>query len=231
MKKIIILFLILSGFTFLSCQKEEVCYSCNSDIDAWVKENKANLTKLSSNELLKFDGSRQAAVFRAMESSQKELLWVEKFNTIISTSESFSGDEKEHIKLLKDYILDSNLFNSTLLEEHHNYLLKWVEIGKRNFSWSDVDIAYLLITLYTTDAERDSLKKKAEQNIFERNLPLNELAREVPPGEKDKCTCNTELSLCGIVHDCLDFDTCEDTESGCGLLWLYPCDGECYHSA
>lgn len=219
MKHILIIFLLLQGVLF-SCTKEEICYSCDPEVDAWVKENKESLTSISTSEIAQYKGARQSAIFRAMSVSKQQSLWLEKFDSILKNSESFSQKEKEHIRIVRDYIIDSNVFsNRGLEEEHHTYLNNWMGTGKRDFGWSDADLVYLLVTLYTTDEERASLIQ------FASNISTKEgLSRE-------DCTCNTKISICNIAHECLDLGTCDKTNSGCGLFWSDECNGDCWVGA
>jgi len=40
------------------------------------------------------------------------------------------------------------------------------------------------------------------------------------------CTCSTQSDWCPITGSCNSTD-CKPTESGCGTIWSYPCDGAC----
>jgi hypothetical protein len=40
------------------------------------------------------------------------------------------------------------------------------------------------------------------------------------------CTCSTQSDWCPITGHC-DGTDCRPTESGCGTIWSYPCDGAC----
>lgn len=44
--------------------------------------------------------------------------------------------------------------------------------------------------------------------------------------DKSPCTCSTKSDWCPISGYCAVTD-CARTDSGCGTLWTYPCDGTC----
>lgn len=51
------------------------------------------------------------------------------------------------------------------------------------------------------------------------------LAHHARPAETPACDCSRESDWC--TYDCWS-NQCKSSPSGCGSLWLYPCDGLCY---
>ena len=143
MKKKIPLFLILVALATLSssCQKD-LTYSCDPDIDIWVKENIASIQQMTRSEFIEVNNaSTQRGGYNAMTTEQKHNIWLEKLNAVITLE--WTKKEVEHIESLINTIKN----NLDWLEEiddnnneFHLWTYKWVEYAKEVLNWRDETI-------------------------------------------------------------------------------------------
>lgn len=81
-------------------QKTELYYSCNREIDHWVRENINNISKITREDFLAYrnDVDRQKAIYAALSPEQKTHLWKAKIEDVLSLS--WSEKERMHIASL-----------------------------------------------------------------------------------------------------------------------------------
>ncbi len=199
MKKLTLLF----GFILLfsSCNTKEECYSCNADIDAWVKENKTELMSMDREELSKLDLSRQRAALRMFSPERKKLLWTEKLTEVLQTP--FSNDEKKYLKYAEN-VLKTHSFKKPFTEKESKEILDWMEQGKLKFGWTN---EFLFNSFFIVGNSHDNQRINPEE-------PL------------DDCSCRYSISCFPIGRGC-DYNDCSDTNDGCGFFGNSECKGIC----
>ena len=94
--KHIFLILILP-LTFISCEKKEPEFSCDPEINKYVKDHKKSLADISLDELNTYEISLQRAIFNSWDPIKKRSVWLEKLNTVL-VKEELSLYEQEHLK-------------------------------------------------------------------------------------------------------------------------------------
>ncbi len=80
---------------FASCQKEEI-YSCNEEVNDWVKENLKEIRTMTRSEWKNLDEYVKRGCFVAFTQQQKVDFWKEKFNEALELG--WTKEEAEHIK-------------------------------------------------------------------------------------------------------------------------------------
>lgn len=219
----------------VSCSQDETIYSCNPEINLWVKENKQSIDVMSSNEFLSLERDYQKASYIAFSPKQRENLWVSKITE--ASKLDWSKDEQEHIgKLLIALEEHSNVFSKDCPEEYKDdfkiWVYQWIKEGEEVFNWSPKLIKNLLFSpnqLLSKDGEIKGGKNKVTRQIKTRSEDGGDSNRN--------CNCNSNSSHGeGIFSDDCSEDShcvqgywnCESKWAGCGLFFLDSCDGYCW---
>jgi hypothetical protein len=213
------------------CQKDDLVYSCDPKEDAIVKENIVEIRKMTSNEWVSVSENYKRPVFRAFTPIQRQNLWVDKLN---KTIESFQWNdlEKEHIGLLRDYVVDHpELFSSTdtlVRKNCQDFRESWFAYAQNSLGWTMqqiASIAYSPNKLLNQSGDLAHTSTNPSQIFVVNEVPLPETIR-LKSGQEWDCNCNKAHDFCSKLEECQDAD-CNETVHGCGWIWLAPCDGKC----
>lgn len=105
--------------TMVSCSSDELTYSCDKEINQWVKDNIESIQQMDRSDWLSVSGEMSIATYRAFTHQQRVRFWQDKFAEV----KQLPWNEKElrHIEWAESYI-DSHLdiFNSDPLSEEQN---------------------------------------------------------------------------------------------------------------
>ena len=71
-------FLLVIILSLVSCNKNEVIYSCNSEVNDWVNKNLYGISTMTRSEWKALDNEYKIPVFRAFSQEQRILFWKEK---------------------------------------------------------------------------------------------------------------------------------------------------------
>lgn len=71
-------------FTLFSCQQDEMLYSCDPEVNEYIKSNLSDIQTMSRNRFLEIERDLQPSIFNAFTPEQKQLIWIEKFQNILS---------------------------------------------------------------------------------------------------------------------------------------------------
>ncbi len=214
MKTILLSVCLLS--VLFSCRQSEFEFSCDPVINAYVLENRDELSKVPVTEFADFDLLLQKAVYNSWDAQKKRDVWIGKIKHVLSSG-SFSEQERFHLQKLIDHI-GTDYFVEAKIEENQAkpYLFaeEWINYATDKLGWSDQYIAFLVYRLYTEQYQfNDELSMLEGLN---RNISVN--------SESGSCACNTSSDYCG-AYNC-NFNGCSTT-SGCGWLWSEQCNGIC----
>ena len=197
-------------FLFFSCNKQEVCYSCDPEIDVFVKENKEQLLDFTLANITILGSEKQKAVYRSYNTIKKASLWKEKYKTILQNVDNrFTKEELKEIAVLHDFISPEIIENN---EKIRPFVEEWYLRTKDEFSWNDNRYRFLLFSL------------ESDESVY-----LSQRA-DIPV----ECNCNDIHSgiiiedCPSIMPECIKVDTCEATQSGCGFFWAEACNGDCF---
>lgn len=213
---------------FLSCSHEDEIFSCNPDVNNWVKENKSYIQTLTRAQWYKLDYRVSQASYIAFSPSQKEEFWKEKFKEVKLLN--WSSEEIKHIQDAENYILEHEHFFSEVLpseeeiDDFEIFFSKWVKQGVKNFGWTKKTALAIVGTGYKMiDLQGNVLLPEKSSNMTMVTLHKEE--------EQTGCNCNTESMISCILDPFGPCDTsyskCESSFRGCGFVWSYPCDGTC----
>ena len=204
---IIVLFLSLS-----SCNKNEVVYSCDNDVNDWVYENLDNIASMTRSEWKSLDDEYKIPVFRAFTQEQRVLFWNEKINDIISGYD-WNVEEHKHIVELLNFINNnvdifdfSTEYSDEQIERIEVFSYKWIENALNELGW-DLPLIKAIV------ASGDDIGSNSETGNVELRNP--------------KCNCNTEswVEWCITTH--CDGGNCLESNHGCAFLLVGECNGSC----
>ncbi|MDD4193444.1 MAG: bacteriocin fulvocin C-related protein [Mangrovibacterium sp.] len=149
MKTILLSVCLLS--VLFSCRQSEFEFSCDPVINAYVLENRDELSKVPVTEFADFDLLLQKAVYNSWDAKKKRDVWIGKIKHVLSSG-SFSEQERFHLQKLIDHI-GTDYFVETKIEENqvdqHLFSDEWISYATGKLGWSDQYVAFLVYRLYT----------------------------------------------------------------------------------
>ncbi|HYQ56104.1 MAG TPA: bacteriocin fulvocin C-related protein [Draconibacterium sp.] len=208
-----IFFAVIIAFLVISCEEEQISYSCDPEIDAIVKSGVIESSQLDLSELLEYDIQLQKAIYRSMSPQKKKAIWIERLDKIM-TNKDFSLMELGHIDKLKTYVMqdsfDPSKDDQEILDVRKAIENEWKKIAIDKLNWDLSKVGFMVSSLYVSEL-------KYQETIQDQiGLTLEMLEAD--------CSCSSESSYCGgpacIVGGCTE-------TSACGWLWQYSCDGYC----
>jgi hypothetical protein len=218
--------IIVMCFAFFSCSQDEEAYSCNKEVNVWVKENLSDIQQMSRSEWINIGNiESQRAVYRVFTPEQKQALWEGKIREVLNNVE-WTQQETKHIEELLSLITN----NSSIFEDQENNdkveidLYKWKEYAIEELEWTP-EVLYALI--YTPES------MTPDKQIA---VVINSVSR-LRSGSESNCDCNGSTSppessgdyfMCTRgIHQCNTGSGCTSTSWGCGQFWSYTCNGTC----
>ncbi len=216
------------SFVLFSCSQDEEVYSCNQEVNDWVKQHKSYIQSLNRSQWHELNISVAKPSYSAFTPSQKIAFWKDKFDEVKTLD--WSKMELDHIQMAEDYIMQNTHYfrDEKLSEEEYDeietFCAKWIRTGERDFAWSKKTAFGIIGTGFKMIDKEGNIF--IPHNVDEKlSSPVMRTAREVD------CNCNI-----GSVLTCLGdpFGFCEKSKLGCsvtslscGVLWIHPCNGTC----
>lgn len=212
MKKIFCI--VFSIIILLSCEKEELIYSCDPEINAIVKSGISEFSKESLSEYLDYDISLQRAIYRGFTPEKKRLFWLEKIDSVLMNTD-FMELEIAHVLKLRSHItlgfFNEGLRDSLIVKEREDFRDRWISYANDKLLWDISRIAFLTNSLYFDETRYELIITEQKE------MTLKSLSFD--------CSCSTESDYCGG-------QTCNpggcSVKSGCGWFRQYDCNGACY---
>lgn len=217
---------------FYSCQKDTF-YSCDEQINNWVKENYAAIQELNLTEWRSLDRSLQIPSYRAIPANKKASFWKEKTMEILK--QNWTTPQKEAILNLFNTInANPQWFENQLsIEERDNleiFTYEWLDYAEIEAQFTKDQIIAISGTLLETNIDSSIIDttNSTQAKVSTRGLP-----DEINHG---RCDCYTgQEFFCqdfGMTPSkkCYDHTDCKATLNlGCGFLLFYSCNGICWY--
>lgn len=211
-----------------SCSQDEEVYSCNKDVDKWVKENIDEIRSMTRLQWCQLDYAVSAATYVAFTQSQKIDFWKAKLSEVKELN--WTKAELAHIQRVEDYIMSNpEVFNGRKLSEDRQdeieiFFVKWAKYAEKNLRWTKKTIAAIVCTGYKVVDTNGTLQMPSKnESVRLLSAPYMAPVTEAP------CNCNKESLVSCILdpfRDC-DSSNCKEEVEGCGFLMRFPCDGTC----
>jgi hypothetical protein len=226
-----ILILCLGIFALISCSKDdEAVYSCDPQVNNWVKANKSKIDEMDRTEWLQISESKKIPSYRAFTRSQKQIFWLLKLDEVVQLG-NWSNDEKLHLeKFIKKITDNPQWFDENFskdengMMEMEKFAYEWKNEAKQILGWSD----FFIKSIASTGNKVVDKKGSLQIAVIKSNVRF-----KIKTSEPSPSSCN-----CGIGYfwstcdssisntDCKD-DGCKVTIGGCSFLWTSNCDGTC----
>lgn len=220
-----------------SCtQSDEIVYSCDSEINTWVKENLSSFRDMNRTDWSTIgDMAKEKAAYRAFSLETRQAFWLDKIDEVMT----LPWNEKEliHLKELKDFIADNLPMFAGLsrlsVEDRDRvqaFIYLWCEKAQEEMGWKPS-------TLFAICGDGHRMEDKDGRILIS----------SVSGTLANSCDCSLRSDFCNQRMDviistdptlptipigwakCVDSD-CKPTSGSCGLLFLYDCTGQCeYH--
>ena len=218
MKRNVILILALF-LIVISCDKEDVKYSCDPQVDMIVKSGVNEFSEIGLSEFLQYDIELQKAIYRSFSDAKKISFWTEKLDSVILKTE-ITVEGVNHINKLKQ-LINSGLFIDKSIQEIENnqlteFIVSWTKYAKNELNWTDAKIHFIAYSLFFNEDQYLSA--------------LDEYRNYMISLSGSNCICNTTgHDDCGLIEPeaSCQSSVCVKSLSGCGFLYLYTCNGMC----
>jgi len=211
----IVLFAI--SFTFINCTTEE-CYSCDTEINEWAKNNIETLKTIKRKDFIKLSEAKQKSAFRTFKPYKRKQLWIEKVIQIKSLD--LTNDEIKHLLIIEEFIKKYD-FSKEISAKEDIFLKSWFNEGKERYNWT----VYFLLTGFTNLDNAVKTKEQFKNTYAKKNSSIvNKIVDS--PISTDGCDCRWNIT-CEIVHQGSCSDGCDVTTFGCGWLGMQSCTGDC----
>jgi len=210
---------IMFGFIMCACSMDEPKYSCNTEVDEWVKDHVDEIHSMSRANWLESDAEFSIPIYRAFTPEQRINFWREKFQelkalpwstgelSLIKEAESFF---ESHLSLF-----GPNVPTDEQLDDMELFIYKWSEKAKKDYSWSDQMIASIIAS---GDKLLDTKGTVYQSNRSAGNILLS---------TSESCNCHIKsMFTCDQYTTCEDAN-CDGTTLGCGGFLAWSCDGRC----
>lgn len=232
MNKTIKIILISIGFASLSllftnCSNDETVYSCDKEINEYIKKNFEQCSSLSRPDWKELPDSLKIPVYLTFSAKQRRDFWIEKRDELIQLE--WTDLESEHINLLYSKIEEiPDLFEEDYFSDEasalswNNFLVQWNTYGRDILHW-DVAMLYAISSSgeEVTPEYLDKLRSAIGDNVLKSTYGSN--------GSSGNCNCSTGFwcqFLSAGYWDCVD-TSCGGSSSGCGTFLLQSCTGTC----
>ena len=222
--KLVVLAGVMLVVVMTSCSQDDgITYSCNKEIDRWVKSNLDEIQEMTTVEFLEFnDVATQRAVYSAFSIEQKQSVWLNKIENILQFD--WTEKEREHIESLLLVIKNSDFFgvkDDVVKDQFYLAAYKWHEYAEEELGWSKEII-------YAISGTPNEVYKK--NNLLQVSI---ETQKEQPSTRNPYCYC---IDWHNYYDDCInygftlhcvrDFNMCYPEEA-CGWFWGMECNGQC----
>ena len=222
-KKHLVLMSLCVLLSAVSCNQVDESYSCNPDIDHWIKNNIVMIRSLDYEEWQNLDISVRLNAYTAFTSEQKMHMWKEKIHQIKHLG--WSLEELSHIEKAELF------FNSHASEwfsvekindeqecELEKFFILWMDEGIESFGWAKNVPLLMFMTLEPLVRIKDELTIKQEE--------LRLSVATLQTSYESSCNCHV-----GFGDFCLTDGPCIETDCNikpyCGWLLLQECNGRC----
>jgi hypothetical protein len=194
----------------------------------WVNSNATNLPS-NIRDLTAFPEVYQRAIFAKLPSDRRAALWRSRLDEALADGR-LSTEERAMVRKIRDRISES-LFESPEVLTNLKDTFEVALIGT-NKATQEVLAPYF----FTLGDDRDGrLTVRSSRVLIARMLQQAASVLAAP-----ECECNSGYELCQpfyqpptfpIEYCCCGMTyVCANTFSGCGWLWMEPCDGKCVSS-
>ena len=224
---------LLLSIGFFSCSQDNEIFSCDKEVNTWVKENLADIVQMERTQWLNMGSiSYQRAAYRAFTPEQKQALWIGKLDEILSNV-VWTQEETKHIEYMLDFvkkklILFQEKINQEDMDEFEIEMYKWKEYAVEELGWTPELLYAIINTPQSINSNR--------QIIFVVSS-VTKLKNGSESGSIEDCDCNASalppqssgdwFPCVRVIHKCNTGSGCKKTTWGCGNLWLYECNGTC----
>ncbi len=234
---------IVACFSFMSCQQDDLLYSCDAELDAWAKRNYEGIQSFTRAEFISLDYGQQKAAYTAMGEKQRHDIWMGKLNNVLKMD--WSNEEAEHIESLISFVgekesLFANSESQQEQDEFELFMYRWMEEAEENLNWDKATIHAIcgdpneVVMVKTRSGGMQLMTPKFSDYMTAKQSPTVVKTRS-ESWEGDDCACSSVSDFCDIFGEIPDWVVscnqnrykCKITDKGCGLFWQFSCDGIC----
>jgi len=199
----------------VSCNKSADCYSCDPNVDTFVKQNEAALRGMAVADLAVYNLAVQRAAFEMYDARKRQEIWEEKYAYILNNNPNgYSTEELTAVRELSDHVTEKGVDKT-----EDAFINQWITRTREDFLWKDDRYRFLIMSL---DVDEDNYRKSYG-------------SRESSGMGFIFCECNLKndgilIKDCSPSYtdgECHVSKTCKVTQYRCGKFFGESCDGEC----
>lgn len=192
----------------LGCSEEEKCYSCDPEIDTWVKKNINEIVNFDRAKIATFSHSKQKAILGALSPDRKKVLWQEKVDYLLDLD--LTKEEKVYIDWYADAFKKFN-YNMPIDKKLEKEMYDKLISGIKTFNWSNEFVYKAFFVL--GDIQENLLKPSESSMAF--------------AGGGSSCNCMYDLGCSGWNNSCGNVTCGDNSATDCGFFGGSDCTGIC----
>ncbi|MDR0713195.1 MAG: bacteriocin fulvocin C-related protein [Bacteroidales bacterium] len=199
---------------FSSCSKEALEFSCNPEVDSWVKQNKETYAGISRTRLAtEIDFDRQRALFVSFSPEQKVNIYQQKYQYLMELK-SLSQEEKVYLTKLFQHVKPEIYSSESSNREFTAFADEWTNEVQNVLGWTELDVFRYTHTWFTNEEFEEWINYKQKSSTLKST------------GEEPPCECYYSISCVWGF-----FELCEDggctINYNCGISSTSKCTGLC----
>ena len=214
-----ILGLLMAVFEITSCNRDDLQYSCDPEINAWVLEHRIEYADISRDQLILFDYEQQRGLFASFSPEQKVKIYQSKYHYLMGLN-TLSKEEKEWLTIVFQRVTPNIYSSKKERLDFIDFSEKWTYEVIEKLGWEPVDVYRYTHTWMTNDEFEHWLDFKRNQESTSSGS-----TRDVQP--KLPCECYWDISCLWALNYCEKDEKCTTTDGGCGVANTTNCNGHC----
>ena len=218
-----ILFLITAGLLMGACTSEDEIFSCDKEVNNWVKNNLKEIRTMDREDWLNSSSEAANAMYRAFTPTQRLVFWNDKFEELMLLP--WTNEELGHICKAQEFVnFHKEIFSNELSIEERDDIIdafcyKWMEFAMDELGWDELKVRAVI------GSGRKVLNTNGDLALMKNTTRTSILSEDEE--EDSSCNCNQKHDFCNGSSECMSDSGCGSSEHGCGWLILQSCNGRC----
>ena len=149
--RFLVLAMLLSSSLYAcsSSDSEDMVFSCDENIEAWIRENLDEIRTFNREQFLRTAGGNTEwyiSLFNAITPKQRRAFWIEKLQETLLLD--WSERERGHIQSVLNFFKQTEIFIRELSTEETKFLYSWEKYAEEELNWCNAIIHSISFTLH-----------------------------------------------------------------------------------
>ena len=225
--RFLFLVMLLSSALYACSPEQDRMFSCDDNIEAWIRENLEEIRTFSRAQFLRtagWDREWEISLLMAVTTEQRRHFWMEKMEETLRLE--WSERERAHIQSMIDFakIMDIFDFTKDPPREVEIFEYKWINYALEELGWSRHTLYAVAMTLQPFTETMQWLEQLLKDNTRQLLENSTNNVSNVNTRSGGNCVCRTSFD-CPMSRECVH-GGCWEQRRCAPLLAL--CTGVCF---